>query len=91
MQSLVVFSREQQGVEVVRADPGTSSSTVPSLNGHVFVAVEEQGAVTAPEPCSSALCVKTPEPQQDAAQSGRNFLSHVQLTSEQDEKSGEIS
>lgn len=88
MQSLVVFSREQQKVEVVSADTGTSSSTAPSPNGHVFVTVEEQGALRAPEPCSPVSCVKTPEPQQDAACSVRN-LSHMQ--SEQDEKSGEMS
>lgn len=91
MQSLVVFSEEQQKVEVVHTDTRTSSSTAPSPNGHVFVTVEEQGALRVPEPCSLASCVKTPEPQQVAAHSMRNFLSHTQLKSEQDEKSGEPS
>lgn len=78
-------------MEVVRADTRTSSSTAPCPNGHVVVTVEEQGALRAPEPCSPASCVKTPESQQDAAQSVPNCLSNVQLKSEQDEKSGEMS
>lgn len=74
-------------MEVVGADTRTSIFTAPSPNGHVFATVEEQGVLRTPEPCSPASCVKTPEPQQDAAHSMRNFLSHMQ--SEQDEKSGE--
>lgn len=90
MQSLVVFSREQQKVEVVPADTRTSSSTAPSPNDHPFVTVEGPGALRAPESCFPASCVKTSEPQQDAARSEHNFSSHVQLKNNQDEKSGEM-
>lgn len=91
MQSLVVFSREQQKVEVVPADTRTCSSSAPSPNGHLFATVEEQSALRPPQPCFPAPGVKTPEPQQDAAQSVRNVLSHMQVKSEQDDKSGERS
>lgn len=54
----------------------------------MFVTAEAQSALRVPEPCSSASYVKAPEPQQDAAQSVHNSLSHVELKPEQDAEPG---
>lgn len=87
MQSLVVFSKEQQKVEESPADSQTSSVTLFSPNGNTPVLIEGQGLPKASETITPESSVKTPE--RNGSPSTFHFFSNAKLKTEENEKEGE--